>query len=57
MASILGSTRATILTGTRGGSAWWEIFEPGSKLAKGKATTQVTATLDDGSEITGVLHS
>jgi hypothetical protein len=57
VSAFLGSSRSALLSGTRGGSAWWEVFEPGSKLAAGKATTQVTATLDDGSEITGVLHS
>lgn len=57
VAAFLGSSRSALLSGTRGGSAWWEVFGTGSTLAAGTATTQVTATLEDGSEITGVLHS
>lgn len=56
--AALGTRRfAPLLTGTSGGSAWWELFEPNPRLVTGDFSTEVTATLDDGAVITGRLYS
>jgi len=56
--AALGTKRfAPLLTGTSGGSAWWELFEPNPRLVTGAFSTEVTATLDDDTLITGRLYS
>ncbi len=68
---LLGSVVAAILaskrvsgrwTAPRGGSAWWALFRPKSLIDEGLIEGQdykvgVTATLDDGSTVTGMLYS
>ncbi|MBF4632767.1 hypothetical protein ITJ42_16240 [Clavibacter michiganensis subsp. phaseoli] len=56
--ALLGTKRlAPFLVGTPGGSAWWKLFDPNPELVAGDFTTEVTATLDDGTVVTGTLYS
>jgi hypothetical protein len=56
MAWLLGSRRLGRLVTSQGGSAWWRMFEPAG-LDRTTIEVEVTATLTDGSTITGRLYS
>ncbi|MBT1669643.1 hypothetical protein KK092_09640 [Curtobacterium flaccumfaciens pv. flaccumfaciens] len=58
MAALLGSPwLRPLLVGTPGGSAWWKLFAPDKSVISGDYSTEVTATLEDGSVLTGTLYS
>jgi hypothetical protein len=58
LGALLGSRwLRPFLVGTPGGSAWWKLFQPDKTVISGDFSTEVTATLEDGSVITGTLYS
>lgn len=58
LGALLGSRPLRpFLISTPGGSAWWKLFQPDKTVISGDYSTEVTATLEDGSVITGTLYS
>ena len=56
VAGFLGSRWMGKRFSSEGGSAWWKMFEPAG-LRREDYSVEVTATLTDGSTITGTLYS
>jgi hypothetical protein len=56
VACLLGSRWVGRRFSSEGGSAWWKMFEPAG-LKPETYDVEVTATLTDGSTITGTLYS